>query len=543
MKGDLSFWCACVFIAAGLIYVFNEIFLGERVHGETDVSWRLGEVFVWTGFSIGLLGYLRILLKSLERDCLDNREQIQQFKASFVDPSSTPAERRWSKNSVEEAASPPAEETADGMLWKTLNPMYMGRDVIEASLSIGVGVVDSARVGVVNTARVGEKTALQKGGWAVLSAQRSFRAFSTTNDTTLPSSSDNAEELRKVVPSGPEEMPPPERGDESSQAWSSMAPEMGSKETPRTVIQVTDVELRNLWEMGGMGIVMRFDVFWDAYCVFRTRFYEDGFGSRREQFVFTTTTTRQNDVFSPMKRTVKRFCRRWCPEACLKIFSSVAGDQEQGHEELKEEISIENLMQAIDEMKRERTAILHVARQTPSYWLTLIGLFAMFARAANALFQLAENAPMDASGWYLVACATGKFLGDWGALLVVIQVYQGEVKLFVKMRDILLRTVLKEQQSKNKPKPPPKSSRGSFMRLRAGASRSSDRGSEPEAVHQQSLSGSELLVCRFSKSSPIFHVLLSHTRPHNTSSEDTSCTHLHVCHTGNPNPIEQERDV
>lgn len=56
---DISFWFGLFFVFAGVIYVFNEILLGELVHCVEDLSWRIGEVVVWFGFTLGIVGYFR----------------------------------------------------------------------------------------------------------------------------------------------------------------------------------------------------------------------------------------------------------------------------------------------------------------------------------------------------------------------------------------------------------------------------------------------------------------------------------------------------
>ena len=64
---SMSFYFAIIFIIAGSLMVVNEVLLGEQVLDEFDLSSRLLEVLIWGGFTIGLIGYLRTYLVSIER--------------------------------------------------------------------------------------------------------------------------------------------------------------------------------------------------------------------------------------------------------------------------------------------------------------------------------------------------------------------------------------------------------------------------------------------------------------------------------------------
>ena len=94
-----------------------------------------------------------------------------------------------------------------------------------------------------------------------------------------------------------------------------------------------------------------------------------------------------------------------------------------------DEITVMNLLEGITILKHDMTEVEQLAKQRPGYWLTLVGVCAMFGRAINAWYQLFSNEPMDSSGWYLVACATGKLLGDIGSLTVLTGVVRAEMKL------------------------------------------------------------------------------------------------------------------
>lgn len=129
MVGDLSFWCAFVFVLAGIIYVINEILLGERVSTETDVSWRLNEVLVWTGFTIGIFGYFRVFLKSVQHDCFDNKDQIVAFQRSILHETALnlakSKEMLTRRHIVSDfdLISSSSENEADAVLLDTFNPV------------------------------------------------------------------------------------------------------------------------------------------------------------------------------------------------------------------------------------------------------------------------------------------------------------------------------------------------------------------------------------------------------------------------------------
>ena len=81
-----------------------------------------------------------------------------------------------------------------------------------------------------------------------------------------------------------------------------------------------------------------------------------------------------------------------------RVFDTVFGDKED--EPLKREIMVPDLLEGIEELKKDVTNVKRFAHRSPGYWLTLIGLFAMAGRALNAVVQLAENKPLETSGWY-----------------------------------------------------------------------------------------------------------------------------------------------
>ena len=49
-----------------------------------------------------------------------------------------------------------------------------------------------------------------------------------------------------------------------------------------------------------------------------------------------------------------------------------------------------------------------------------------------------------------MACAVGKFLGDCGTLMVITQMMRGEVRFFQKIRNVLIRAVIKEYDERQK---------------------------------------------------------------------------------------------
>ena len=87
-------------------YVFNEISLGEDLQEKTDLSWRLLEVFVWIGFTLGLTGYLRLYLqvrgppKRVSSICEQQQVTGTIFFSSFV-PCSPTAARSFNNRTEE----------------------------------------------------------------------------------------------------------------------------------------------------------------------------------------------------------------------------------------------------------------------------------------------------------------------------------------------------------------------------------------------------------------------------------------------------------
>lgn len=90
----------------------------------------------------------------------------------------------------------------------------------------------------------------------------------------------------------------------------------------------------------------------------------------------------------------------------------------------------------------------------------------MMGRLLNATYQLAANDPIDGSGWYIVVCATGKLLGDIGALLVLTQVVTAELKLYSKIQEMLVKSLLGEAKTAKKLNP------GAFASLKGKVSTS-----------------------------------------------------------------------
>ena len=143
-----------VFISAGFVYVANEVLLGERVHTSKDVSWRFGEFFVWNGFFLGMIGYFRIYLKTIERECNDNRDQIHGFRRAML-----------AENSLEDVQKrkPGDEESdddgggGDDVLFKSLNPFAATKGAVQTSMSVALGSVEVAGKIAERTATVSAK--------------------------------------------------------------------------------------------------------------------------------------------------------------------------------------------------------------------------------------------------------------------------------------------------------------------------------------------------------------------------------------------------
>ena len=173
LRKNLSFWFAMVFISAGFVYVANEVLLGERVHSSTDVSWRLGEFFVWNGFFLGMIGYFRIYLKTIERECNDNRDQIHGFRRAVLSENSLEDEhkRKPGDDSDDDAGG------GDDVLFKSLNPFAATKGAFQTSMSVALGSVEIA-------GKMAEKT-------ATVSAKVSDKALSSAG-VTQPGQLNNA---------------------------------------------------------------------------------------------------------------------------------------------------------------------------------------------------------------------------------------------------------------------------------------------------------------------------------------------------------------
>ena len=117
---SMSFYFAIIFIIAGSLMVVNEVLLGEQVLDEFDLSSRLLEVLIWGGFTIGLIGYLRTYLVSIDRECNDNRDQILAFRRSIL------AEKL---DIVVEEANEPYDYDEKDVLLAGLNPYVLTKDL------------------------------------------------------------------------------------------------------------------------------------------------------------------------------------------------------------------------------------------------------------------------------------------------------------------------------------------------------------------------------------------------------------------------------
>ena len=129
----MAFYFGCIFIAAGALYTVNEIRLGEQQLTMQDFEWRFMETLVWSGFFVGMVGYLRTYLVSIERECNDNRDQINAFGRTIL-----------LENDLDLDSDHGSEADEGDVLMQGLNPWSLGKESLRNTLSIVGGVAQTA---------------------------------------------------------------------------------------------------------------------------------------------------------------------------------------------------------------------------------------------------------------------------------------------------------------------------------------------------------------------------------------------------------------
>lgn len=102
----------------------------NQVLTDTDLTWRILEVCVWFGFLLGLIGYLRVYLVSVERECNDNRELVNSFKRSIL------SEKHEDDNEEEDLFN----RGVDNALAQGLNPLELVKMGVSATTSLAMGI-------------------------------------------------------------------------------------------------------------------------------------------------------------------------------------------------------------------------------------------------------------------------------------------------------------------------------------------------------------------------------------------------------------------